>query len=92
VVTKTGTAALGTDTVYAITTDLEYGTDYCWKVRALSETSESPWSDIGTFTTIAESTPAEAAPTPAWVWVVIAISAILLIAVLVLIIRTRRAV
>ena len=92
VVTKTGAAALGTDTVYAITTDLEYGTDYCWKVRALSETSESPWSDIGTFTTIAESTPAEAAPTPAWVWVVIAISAILLIAVIVLIVRTRRAV
>jgi len=92
VVAKTGTAALGTDTVYAITTDLEYGTDYCWKVRALSETSESPWSDIGTFTTIAEPTAAEAAPTPAWVWVVIAISAILLVAVIVLIIRTRRAV
>ncbi|MCK5653794.1 MAG: hypothetical protein KAH98_01490 [Dehalococcoidia bacterium] len=92
VVDKTGTAALGTVTVYAITTDLEYGTDYCWKVRALSATSESPWSDIGTFTTIAEPTAAEAAPTPAWVWVVIAISAILLIAVIVLIVRTRRAV
>lgn len=91
-VDKTGAAALGTETVYAITADLEYGTDYCWKVKALSATSESPWSDIGTFTTIAEPTAAEAAPTPAWVWVVIAISAILLIAVLVLIIRTRRAV
>ncbi|MCK4362291.1 MAG: hypothetical protein KAW13_03315 [Dehalococcoidia bacterium] len=92
VVEWTGAAALGDRQTYAITTDLEYGTDYCWKVRALSETTESPWSDEGTYTTMAEPTPAEAAPTPAWVWVVIAISAILLIAVIVLIVRTRRAV
>lgn len=98
VVDKTGAAALGTETVYSITADLEYLTDYCWKAKALTLDSEgtvvteSPWSDIGTFTTIAEPTAAEAAPTPAWVWVVIAISAILLIAVIVLIVRTRRAV
>lgn len=98
VVDKTGAAALGTETVYAITTDLEYLTDYCWKAKALTldaegtVVTESPWSDIGTFTTIAEPTAAEAAPTPAWVWVVIAISAILLVAVIVLIVRTRRAV
>ena len=98
VVDKTGTTALGAETVYAITADLEYGTDYCWKVKALTldadgtVVTESPWSDVGTFTTKAEPTAAEAAPTPAWVWVVIAISAILLIAVIVLIVRTRRAV
>jgi len=91
VVDKTGVNALGNVTTYAIPSGvLAYNTDYCWKVRALSETTTSPWSDIGTFTTITEAAAAEAAPTPAWVWVVIAIGAILVIALIVLIVRTRR--
>lgn len=93
VVDKTGGLALGAVTTYAVPSGVfDYDTSYCWKVRALSETTVSPWSDTGSFTAMAETTAAEAAPTPAWVWVVIAISAILLIAVIVLIVRTRRAV
>ncbi|MBA7653602.1 hypothetical protein ES703_61458 [subsurface metagenome] len=93
VVDKTGGLALGAVTTYAVPSGVfDYDTSYCWKVRALSETTVSPWSDTGSFTAMEEPTAAEAAPTPAWVWVVIAISAILLIAVIVLIVRTRRAV
>jgi len=51
VVDKTGASALGPETAYAITTNLEYGTDYCWKVRAQTRDAEgnviteSPWSE-----------------------------------------------
>ena len=91
VVDKTGDTALGAVTTYAVPAGvLDYDTSYCWKVRALSETTVSPWSDTGSFTVMAEPGPAEAAPTPAWVWAVIAIGAILLIALVVLIMRTRR--
>ncbi len=80
---------VGTETIYKVTSDLDYSTVYCWRVKAISDTTESPWSDSGTFTTLSQS---EAdGGTPTWVWVVIAISAILLIAVIVLIVRTRRA-
>ena len=92
VVDKTGAAALGDVTAFAITSDLDLGTTYFWRVKAMSVTSESPWSDTSSFTTIAEVDEVGAEPTPTWVWVVIAISAILLIAVIVLIARTRRAV
>lgn len=96
VVDKTGAAALEDVTVFAITADLEEGTDYCWKVVAQQRDdegnviTESPWSDIGTFTTMTEAPAPVAAPTPVWVWVVIGIGAVLLIGVIVLIMRTRR--
>ncbi len=91
VIDKTGDNALGAVTTYAVPSGvLDYDTSYCWRVTALSETAVSPPSDTGSYTTMAEPTPAEAAPTPAWVWMVIAIGAILLIALVVLIMRTRR--
>ena len=89
VIDKTGANKLGAETAYAVTSDLKTDTDYCWKVRAVSSNSESPWSDTSHFVTSA--TPDGGEGTPTWVWVVIAISAILLIAVIVLIVRTRRA-
>jgi len=55
-------ATTKTVTVTAWTSDttLSYSTTYYWKVRALSATSESEWSDVGVFTTMAE--PEEAPP------------------------------
>ena len=93
-VDKTGSNALGYETVYVIPSDsLKYDTHYCWKVRALSETSQSPWSDTGTFSTIAEPVEEEEEPTPFWVWVVIGVTLtlllILLVSWIVLIARTR---
>jgi hypothetical protein len=96
VVDKTGTLALGDVQIFVITADLDYGTSYCWKVVAQSRDAEgnviteSPSSDIGTFTTIAEPVDAVPAPTPFWVWVVIAIGAVLAVFVIVLIMRTRK--
>jgi hypothetical protein len=80
---------VGTETIYKVTSDLDYSTVYCWRVKAISDTTESPWSDVGTFTTLSESEADSATPT--WVWVVIALSAVLIIVVIVLIVRTRRA-
>jgi hypothetical protein len=79
-----------TDTIYVVVTDLDYDTTYCWKVRALSETTESPWSDVGTFYTMTTPPPEEAPVTPLWVWVVIGLGAVLAVAVIVLIMRTRK--
>jgi hypothetical protein len=89
VIDKTGANQLGSETAYAITSALNVDTDYCWKVRAINQNSQSPWSDTAHF--ITSATPDKGEGTPTWVWVVIAISAILLIAVIVLIVRTRRA-
>ncbi len=97
-----------TTAVYALDTNLAYSTEYYWKVRAISDTSESIWA-TGVFTTMAkpveapapvvvEEVPAPPAPvlpiaeTPAYVWAIIAIGAVLVIALIVLIVRTRRAV
>jgi len=95
-----------TTAVYALDTDLTYSTEYYWKVRAVSDTSESIWA-TGVFTTMEEPveapapveiTPAPPAPvlpiaeTPAYVWAIIAIGAVLVIALIILIVRTRRAV
>ncbi|MEA1958856.1 MAG: hypothetical protein U9N44_04180, partial [Chloroflexota bacterium] len=89
VIDKTGAAKLGSETAFQITADLNEGTTYCWKVRGVSATTYSPWSDTGTFTTM--TTPdVEEDSTPVWVWVVIALSAVLLVGVIVLIVRTRR--
>ena len=91
IVNLTGSSALGDVTAYKLPQTLEQGTSYCWKVRAINGNTAtmSPWSDVGTFTTLV--TPAvENTSTPVWVWVVIALSAVLLVGVVVLIVRTRR--
>ncbi len=87
-----GDKKLGAVTAYQLTFDLKPGTNYCWKVRGLSDVTNSQWSDTGTFTTAATATPIEEKDTgtPAWVWIVIVMSAVLVVGVVVLIIRTRR--
>ena len=54
------TAKTLTTTSWVSDTDLGNSTTWYWKVRALSGTSESEWSDVGVFTTMA----APVAPTP----------------------------
>jgi hypothetical protein len=92
IVNLAGSSALDAGTTaYQITQSLQQGTNYCWKVRAVNDETDtmSPWSDTGTFTTLTVVVEEETG-TPVWVWVVIALSAILLVGVVVLIIRTRR--
>jgi hypothetical protein len=47
-------------TAYACEVSLAYSTTYFWKVRAVSASSESEWSDVGTFITMDKPV----APTP----------------------------
>ena len=91
------------ETAWASDKDLGNEVTMFWKVKALGP-SESLWSDVGSFTTMAKlvppqitvtvppiKIPPEVPPvTPGWVWVVIGIGAALVIAVIVLIARTRR--
>jgi hypothetical protein len=92
VVNLAGSSALpaGT-TAYQIAQALDQDSNYCWKVRAVNDDTDtmSPWSDTGTFRTLVVVV-AEEESTPIWVWVVIALSAVLLVGVVVLILRTRR--
>jgi hypothetical protein len=80
---------------------LDYSTRYYWHVKALGVDTDTPWSDVGTFTTM--GVPAEPPTTqppvvippaenitPAWIWAIVIIGAILVIAVIVLIVTTRR--
>jgi hypothetical protein len=80
---------------------LGYDTRYYWHVKALGVDTDTPWSDVGTFTTM--GVPAEPPTTqppvvippaenitPAWIWAIVIIGAILVIAVIVLIVTTRR--
>jgi hypothetical protein len=80
---------------------LEYNTRYYWHVKAIGVDTDTPWSDVGTFTTMGvppeppTSQPPVVIPpaeqiTPAWIWAVVIIGAILVIAVIVLIVTTRR--
>jgi hypothetical protein len=80
---------------------LDYSTRYYWHVKALGVDTDTPWSDVGTFTTMAvppapttEAPPITIPPTeeitPAWIWAIVIIGAILVIAVIVLIVTTRR--
>jgi hypothetical protein len=87
--------------VYAYEGTLAYSTTYYWKVRAVSDTTDSNWAE-GVFTTMAEpaeapepTPPVEIPPqpadiSPAWIWAVVIIGAVLVIAVIVLIVTTRR--
>jgi hypothetical protein len=90
VLNLTGSNALGPDTAYQVAFDLKPNTNYCWKVRGLSATTSSQWSDTGSFTTASASVVAKESGTPAWVWIVIALSAVLIVAVVILVVRTRR--
>lgn len=96
----TGTNAL-VSTAWKCDIQLEYTTRYYWQVKAIGVDTETPWSDVGTFTTMSKAPPAPApiAPvvvppaqqiTPAWIYAIIAIGAVLVIAVIVLIVTTRR--
>jgi hypothetical protein len=80
---------------------LDYSTRYYWHVKALGVDTDTPWSDVGTFTTmgVPSETPTSQPPvvippaeniTPAWIWAIVIIGAILVIAVIVLIVTTRR--
>ncbi len=60
VVKKTGADALGNVTVYQPFAVLDYNTTYYWQVRALGASTQSDWSPIVGFTTMAE--PVEEAP------------------------------
>jgi len=80
---------------------LDYSTRYYWHVKAIGVDTDTPWSDVGTFTTMGvPPVPGETPPpitippveqiTPAWIWAIVIIGAILVIAVVVLIVTTRR--
>jgi hypothetical protein len=80
---------------------LDYNIRYYWHVKAIGVDTDTPWSDVGTFTTMSQppATPTAEPPitipptqqiTPAWIWAVVIIGAILVIAVIVLIVTTRR--
>jgi hypothetical protein len=96
----TGTNAL-VSTAWKCDLTLDYSTRYYWHVKAIGEETETPWSDVGTFTTMGvPPEPPEVQPpivvppaeqiTPAWIWAIVIIGAILVIAVIVLIVTTRR--
>jgi hypothetical protein len=99
-VSLTGTDAL-VSTAWKCDITLSYNTRYYWQVKAIGVDTDTPWSDVGTFTTM--GVPAEPAQpgetitippaqeiTPAWIWAIVIIGAILVIAVIVLIVTTRR--
>ncbi len=100
VIARVGDNALST-TVWASDSDLDYGTTYYWKVRAVSATSYSQWA-VGIFTTesapLAPSSPPPPSPppppaasgTPVSIWVILAIITVLIMVLLVLIMTTRR--
>jgi len=95
-----GTEAL-VSTAWKCDIALDYETRYYWHVKAFGVDTETPWSDVGTFTTMSvPPEPVEPGPpivvppqeviTPAWIWAIVIIGAILVIAVIVLIVTTRR--
>jgi hypothetical protein len=95
-----GTSALPS-TAWRCDITLDYETRYYWHVKAIGVDTDTPWSDVGTFTTMgvppepttpgpAITIPPEEVITPAWIWAVVIIGAILVIAVIVLIVTTRR--
>lgn len=50
---------LGNVTSYVVDITLEYGTNYYWRVKAVSATSETFWSNVQGFTTMVEPTETE---------------------------------
>jgi len=88
---------IGAVTSWLSDKDLTNSNTYFWRVMALGP-SNSPWSDVGSFTTLdkaAEPEPPVIIPpaqeiTPVYIWAIIGIGAALVIAVIVLIVMTRR--
>lgn len=86
----TGDKKLGPGTAYQLAIELKPSTNYCWKVRGVGDSTSTPWSDTGTFTTKATPVVAEAEGGPEWwIWVIITLSVILLAGVIVLVFKTR---
>jgi len=98
-------ALVGTDslvsTAWKCDATLDYTTRYYWHVKAIGVDTDTPWSDVGTFTTMSKAPPPVEPGgdivippvqeiTPAWIWAIVIIGAILVIAVIVLIVTTRR--
>jgi len=54
VVNKTGADALPATTVYQTVTKLDYNTTYYWRVRGIGASTETDWSPVTGFTTMAE--------------------------------------
>ena len=54
VVNKTGADALPATTVYQPVTSLDYNTTYYWRVRGIGASTETDWSPVVGFTTMAE--------------------------------------
>jgi hypothetical protein len=97
-------AEVGT-TAFLYNGNLDYNTDYFWRVTALSPVPSDPGATFS-FTTksapqqIAESaeeqspvkpqTVPQIATIPSWTWIIVAIGSILIIAVLVLLFRLRK--
>jgi len=99
-VSLVGTNSL-VSTAWKCDTTLSYDTRYYWHVKAIGVDTDTPWSDVGTFTTIGVAPPPPEPGgeivippaqniTPAWIWAIVIIGAILVIAVIVLIVTTRR--
>jgi len=95
-----GSSAL-VSTAWKCDISLDYETRYYWHVKAIGIDTDTPWSDVGTFTTIGVAPPPPEPGgeivipppnviTPAWIWAIVIIGAILVIAVIVLIVTTRR--
>jgi len=54
VVNKTGADALAATTVYQTVTNLDYTTTYYWRVRGIGASTETDWSPVVGFITMAE--------------------------------------
>jgi hypothetical protein len=76
---------LGNTQGYQSPMELAKGT-YCWRVKAMSSTSQTEWSSTGIFT-VASKLPG--AGTQPWVWGVIVLGVIMLLLIMWLIVRTR---
>ena len=107
IINKSGRTGLKDTNAYVSEKELEYSTNYYWRMRVLVVRDFGPWI-YSTFTTKdAPTPPAPPAPTPtltvvppaqpaqitpAYIWAIIGIGGALVIAVIILIVRTRRAV
>ena len=76
---------LGNVQAFEAPTELPYST-YYWRVKAMSDTSETEWSSMGVFTVAKEMPGGGVEP---WVWGFIALAVIMLVLIMTLIIKTR---
>jgi len=76
---------LGNVQAFEAPTELSYNT-YYWRVKAMSDTSETEWSSMGVFT-VAKDMPGGG--TESWVWIFVALAVIMVVLIMTLIIKTR---